>query len=87
MRIESFDELEEVSEWEEGAMACLEELVLAGCPKVKKVGEGLKHLKRLKLFSYQALGTTEAKEKFKEGGEFWDKIKSINPQVNIVIRY
>ncbi|GLJ21379.1 hypothetical protein SUGI_0393480 [Cryptomeria japonica] len=79
LKIDWFRELEEFPELEEGAMACLEELKLWSCPKVKKVGEGLERLKRLRVFDYSRSGTSEVKEKFKEGGEYWHKIKSNNP--------
>ncbi|GLJ14876.1 hypothetical protein SUGI_0242020 [Cryptomeria japonica] len=75
------EELEEFPELEEGAMACLEEFRLQACHKVKKVGEGLQNLERLKLFNYYR--TSELRETFKEGGEYWNKIKVINPEVTI----
>ncbi|GLJ21399.1 hypothetical protein SUGI_0393980 [Cryptomeria japonica] len=83
LKIGWFRELEEFPELEEGAMACLEELVLFMCLKVKKVGEGLERLKRLRVFDYHESGTSEVKEKFKEGGEYWHKIKSNNPHLII----
>ncbi|XP_057853503.2 disease resistance RPP13-like protein 4 [Cryptomeria japonica] len=83
LKISWFDEIEEFPELEEGAMACLEELKLTRCPKVKKVGGGLEHLKRLKLFNYRGTGTDELRKMFKEGGEYCHKIKSINPHVTI----
>ncbi|GLJ52673.1 hypothetical protein SUGI_1121070 [Cryptomeria japonica] len=78
----SFSSLEEFPGLEEGAMACLQKFSILGCPKVKEV-EGLEQLKRLELLDCR--GTNEWLETLKEGGEYWKKIKSINPHVTITI--
>lgn len=62
-------------------MACLEEFSLTFCLKLKKVGNGMELLKRLKRFDCSI--SRGLHETFKEGGEYWQKIKSINPQVTI----
>ncbi|GLJ21027.1 hypothetical protein SUGI_0384200 [Cryptomeria japonica] len=80
-KIDLFKELEEFPELEEGAMTCLEEFCLSNSEKVKKVGEGLERLKRLKLFYYK--GTDKLEDVFKVG-EYWNKIKVINPDVKIM---
>lgn len=81
--IQYFSELEEFPELEGGAMACLEELRLLTCKNLKKVGEGLEQLERLKEFNYNGSGTNEVREALREGGEYWNKIKAINPYVTI----
>ncbi|GLJ39916.1 hypothetical protein SUGI_0816190 [Cryptomeria japonica] len=80
-KIDCFNDLEEIPELEEGAMSCLEEFHLCNCTKVKKVGEGFERLKRFKLFYYKR--TDKLEEIFRAGGEYWNKIKVINPHVKI----
>ncbi|GLJ21033.1 hypothetical protein SUGI_0384310 [Cryptomeria japonica] len=82
LKIDWFNELEEFPELEEGAMTRLEEFYLCNCRKVKKVGVGLELLKCLKVFYYKKSDNLE--EMFKVGGEYWDKIKVINPHVKIM---
>ncbi|GLJ14365.1 hypothetical protein SUGI_0232100 [Cryptomeria japonica] len=79
--IQDINELEGLPELEEGAMACLEELNIEHCRNLKKVGDGLERLKRLKLFNYCDSGTKEVREALKDGGEYCKKIKFINPHV------
>ncbi|GLJ07398.1 hypothetical protein SUGI_0066110 [Cryptomeria japonica] len=86
-----FESLEELPGLEEGAMAYLEEFVLEefvlwDCPKLKKVPEGLEQLKKLKQLNYGCSGTNGWSEILKEGGEYWKKIKAINPSITITIR-
>ncbi|GLJ21022.1 hypothetical protein SUGI_0384140 [Cryptomeria japonica] len=82
LKIDWFKELEEFPELEDGAMTYLEEFHLCNCRKLKKVGEGLERLKRLKLFYYKS--SYKLEEMFRVGGEYWTKIKVINPQVKIM---
>ncbi|GLJ21036.1 hypothetical protein SUGI_0384380 [Cryptomeria japonica] len=81
-KIDWFNELEEFPELEEGSMTCLEEFYLCNCRKVKKVGVGLERLKCLKLLYYK--NSDKLEEMFKVGGEYWNKIKVINPRVIIM---
>ncbi|GLJ21069.1 hypothetical protein SUGI_0384980 [Cryptomeria japonica] len=81
-KIDWFNELMEFPELEEGAITCLEEFHLCNCRKVKKVGEGLERLKKLKLFSYRM--SYKLEEMFKAGGEYSNKIKVNNPHVKIM---
>ncbi|GLJ52511.1 hypothetical protein SUGI_1117660 [Cryptomeria japonica] len=83
LQITNFSSLEELPTLEEGAMVCLEQFLLFLCPKVKKV-EGLEQLKRLEEFSFYDSGMMSNWWKtLYEDGEYWKKIKAINPQVNI----
>ncbi|GLJ14372.1 hypothetical protein SUGI_0232230 [Cryptomeria japonica] len=79
--ISSLPKLEEFPKLEEGAMACLEEVRLLFCRNLKKVGEGLERLKRLKVFDYS--GTDGVRGALKEGGEYRNKIEAINSGVII----
>ncbi|GLJ15046.1 hypothetical protein SUGI_0245800 [Cryptomeria japonica] len=82
-QIKYFEKLEKFPNLEEEAMACLEEFYLVGCPRVKKMGEGWERLKSLKRFNYLLSGTNELTETLRKGGEYWDKIKTMNPQLTI----
>ncbi|GLJ14367.1 hypothetical protein SUGI_0232140 [Cryptomeria japonica] len=81
--ISSLPKLREFPKLEEGSMACLEEVRLLFCRNLKKVGEGLERLKRLKVFDYSGSGTDEVREALKEGGEYRYKIEAINSGVSI----
>ncbi|GLJ52331.1 hypothetical protein SUGI_1113050 [Cryptomeria japonica] len=83
LRITDFPELEEFPEMEDGAMASLEKLTLSDCSNLNKVGEGLEQLKRVKEINIQSSGTNELRERLREDGRFWKKIKAINPYLNI----
>ncbi|GLJ52631.1 hypothetical protein SUGI_1120180 [Cryptomeria japonica] len=76
--------LKELPELEDGAMPCLQQLYIVEI-YLKKV-EGLERLKRLELFDYWlSIPKHESWETLKEGGEYWKKIKAINPRVHIEI--
>ncbi|GLJ14377.1 hypothetical protein SUGI_0232320 [Cryptomeria japonica] len=81
--IQFFINLEEFLKLEEGAMACLEEFRLQHCWNVKKVGEGLERLKRLKVFDFTSSRKGEVREALKKGGKYCKKIKVINSRVTI----
>ncbi|GLJ14396.1 hypothetical protein SUGI_0232550 [Cryptomeria japonica] len=76
------EELEEFPELEEGVMPYIEDLCLKDCNKLKKVGGALESLKILKVFSYSKWAK-DLVETLKEGGEYCDKIKVINPHLTI----
>ncbi|GLJ19578.1 hypothetical protein SUGI_0353950 [Cryptomeria japonica] len=77
-----FPFLEELPALEEGAMQCLEVLMMGDCPQVKKVPEGLERLRRLKRIRLHQ-ESVELEERLKEGGEDWNKIKANNPNIQI----
>ncbi|GLJ31420.1 hypothetical protein SUGI_0630450 [Cryptomeria japonica] len=81
--IYDFSELEEFPEIEDGAMAYLENMELYSDKKLNKAGEGLERLKRLKDFRFEGSGTDELRETLKEGGMYWEKMKTINPHITI----
>ncbi|GLJ52452.1 hypothetical protein SUGI_1115600 [Cryptomeria japonica] len=81
--IHDFPELEEFPEIEDGAMPWLEKLELWRCRKLNKVGEGLERLKRLKEFNFELSEKDELREMLKEGGIYWEKIKTANPEIII----
>ncbi|XP_057841111.2 disease resistance protein RPP8 [Cryptomeria japonica] len=83
--IYDFPELEEFPEMEDGAMACLEKLEINYCKKVNKVGEGLERLRRVKEFRFERSGTDELRETLKEGGSYWEKGKTINSHITIIL--
>ncbi|GLJ06704.1 hypothetical protein SUGI_0045740 [Cryptomeria japonica] len=74
--ISMFDQLEELSEKEEGAMPRLQRLHVRFCASLNRVPVGLELLKSLKACSF---GATEVDHLFKEGGELWNKMKASNP--------
>ncbi|KAH9328303.1 hypothetical protein KI387_000411 [Taxus chinensis] len=83
LAINYFYQLEAFPELEDGAMPCLELIILWGCDELKKVPEGLELLKSLKEFSYFNTGTSELRERLKEGGQDWNIIKARNPHMII----
>ncbi|GLJ52626.1 hypothetical protein SUGI_1120070 [Cryptomeria japonica] len=88
LHLDGLVSLEEIPELEDGAMPCLQEFRIYQCggindsPKLKKV-EGLERLKRLKIFYCRKSTLHESWESLEEGGEYWNKIKVINPRVHI----
>ncbi|GLJ52330.1 hypothetical protein SUGI_1113020 [Cryptomeria japonica] len=84
--IDSFPELEEFPEMEDGAMVSLEKLTLGYCTNLNKIGEGLERLKRLEEIKIEFSGTNELKETLMEGGIYWKKIKAINSHININVK-
>ncbi|GLJ19482.1 hypothetical protein SUGI_0351760 [Cryptomeria japonica] len=83
LEILDFPLLEELPDLEDGAMAVLKIFGLIGCPRVKKVPEGLDRLRGLKELSYGFSGTDQFRDGLSEGGEVWNKIKAQNPHVSI----
>ncbi|GLJ53657.1 hypothetical protein SUGI_1144500 [Cryptomeria japonica] len=87
LQLYSFSSLTEFPEFKDGAMASLQQFNLWYCPKVKKV-EGLHLLKKLERFNYyDSEGENECWETIKKGGEYWNRIKAINPHVAIGSAY
>ncbi|GLJ13104.1 hypothetical protein SUGI_0205220 [Cryptomeria japonica] len=84
--IRDFPRLVEFPELENGAMPHLEIFQLQLCLRVNKLPEGLERLKMLKEINYQLSGTLELRERLKEGGQDWNKIKACNPRVLITHR-
>ncbi|GLJ19481.1 hypothetical protein SUGI_0351750 [Cryptomeria japonica] len=83
--ISDFPLLEEWPDLGDGSMALLEIFYVEWCPKLKKNPEGLERLGRLREFCYTGTGTdAEFRERLREGGEVWNKIKAENPRVRII---
>lgn len=81
LHIKDFPILKELSALEDGAMQSLEGLWIKNCLRVKRVGQGLERLRRLKRISVVEKASEELKDRLKEGGEDWNGIKANNPRI------
>ncbi|GLJ13077.1 hypothetical protein SUGI_0204730 [Cryptomeria japonica] len=85
--IKDFPGLEEFPKLEDGAMPRLEVFKLQECNRLRKVPEGLEELKMLKEFNHDYTGTDGLRDRLREGGQDWQKVKTLNPQLIMIGRY